>query len=56
MDKNADENSGEVYGFSLVYSGNFLASVEVDQYDTTRVVMGINPLIFRGSLSRERSL
>ena len=56
MEKNADENSGEVYGFSLVYSGNFLASVEVDQYDTTRVVMGINPLIFRGSLEPERSL
>ena len=50
MDKNADENSGEVYGFSLVYSGNFLASVEVDQYDTTRVVMGINPFDFSWKL------
>ncbi|HHU71962.1 MAG TPA: alpha-galactosidase [Clostridiales bacterium] len=50
MDKDANENRGEVYGFSLVYSGNFLASVEVDQYDTTRVVMGINPFDFSWKL------
>lgn len=46
MAKNATENSGEVYGFSLVYSGNFLACVEVDQYDTARVAIGINPFDF----------
>lgn len=46
MGKNATENCGEVYGFSLVYSGNFLASAEVDQYNTTRIVMGINPFDF----------
>lgn len=50
MDKDANENKGEVYGFSLVYSGNFLASVEVDQYDTSRVVMGINPFDFSWKL------
>lgn len=43
----ADENQGEVYGFNLVYSGNFLAQVEVDQYDVARVTMGINPFDFR---------
>jgi alpha-galactosidase len=46
MDKRATENSGEVYGFNLVYSGNFIASAEVDQYSTTRVAMGINPFDF----------
>jgi len=46
-DKKTTENSGTVYGFSLVYSGNFLASVEVDQYSTARVVMGINPFDFQ---------
>lgn len=46
-DKKTTENSGVAYGFSLVYSGNFLASVEVDQYSTTRVVMGINPFDFQ---------
>lgn len=46
LSKDATETNGDVYGFSLVYSGNFLASAEVDQYKTTRVVMGINPFDF----------
>ncbi len=37
-----DENQGEVYGFSFVYSGCFLAQTEVCAYDTTRVIMGIH--------------
>lgn len=41
--KNTDECTGEIYGFSFVYSGNFLAQVEVDNYDVTRVLMGIHP-------------
>lgn len=40
---NTDEYAGEVYGFSLVYSGNFLAQVEVDTHEVTRITMGINP-------------
>lgn len=40
------EHSGEVYGFSLVYSGNFLAQAEVDQFDVTRAMMGIHPDTF----------
>ncbi len=40
---NADEFSGEVLGFSLIYSGNFLAQVEVDNFDVARVQMGIHP-------------
>lgn len=39
----ADEFTGEVYGFSLVYSGNFTAEVEVDTHDATRVLLGIHP-------------
>lgn len=50
LDKNACEKAGEVYGFSLVYSGNFIAQVEVDQFDTTRVSMGINPFDFTWKL------
>lgn len=38
-----DNNQGAVFGFNFVYSGNFLDSVEVDQFDTTRVLIGINP-------------
>lgn len=47
----ADENSGEVYGFSLVYSGNFLAQAEVDTYHVTRVMMGIHPKGFQWSMN-----
>ncbi|CAH1211591.1 Alpha-galactosidase AgaA [Paenibacillus allorhizoplanae] len=46
LSKQADEDHGEVYGFSLVYSGNFVAQAEVDPYGTTRVVMGINSFDF----------
>lgn len=38
-----DNNQGSAIGFNLIYSGNFLDSVEVDQFDTTRVLVGINP-------------
>ncbi len=44
--KDTDEWKGEVYGFSLVYSGNFIGEVEVNQYKDTRVLMGINPFDF----------
>lgn len=46
LSKDASERHGEVYGFSLVYSGNFAAQAEVDPYRTTRVTMGINPFNF----------
>ncbi|HIX83449.1 MAG TPA: alpha-galactosidase [Candidatus Megamonas gallistercoris] len=41
-----DENKGEAIGFSLIYSGNFLAQAEVDTHDVTRVLIGINPFCF----------
>ncbi|MCC3374546.1 alpha-galactosidase [Cohnella sp. REN36] len=44
--KGADETRGEVYGFSLVYSGSFVIHAEVDPYRTTRLVMGVNPFDF----------
>lgn len=46
LSKNADEDIGEVYGVSLVYSGNFAASVEVDPFETARLSIGINPFDF----------
>ena len=52
---NADENQGEVYGFSLVYSGNFLAQVEVDSYEVSRVMLGINPNEFKWKLETGES-
>ncbi|MCD7034107.1 alpha-galactosidase [Metabacillus sp. GX 13764] len=44
--KGAGEESGEVFGFSFVYSGSFLAQAEVDQFHNTRVSLGINPFDF----------
>lgn len=48
--KNADENSGEVFGFNFVYSGSFLAQIEVEQFGFARVSMGINPFNFTWEL------
>lgn len=39
---NTDEFSGEVRAFHLIYSGNFQAQVEVEQYGSSRVQLGIN--------------
>lgn len=47
-----DEFCGEVYGFSLVYSGNHLEQVEVDTHDMTRVMLGIHPDTFEWTLNR----
>ncbi len=45
-DKDAAEDYGKCYGFSLMYSGNFLTEIELDQYDQLRLVMGIHPKQF----------
>ncbi len=44
---NADERQGDVYGFSLVYSGCFTARVDLDPYNGARAAIGINPFHFR---------
>lgn len=50
-DRDTTEEYGSCYGFSLMYSGNFLAEVELDQYDQLRLVMGIHPRQFDYALS-----
>ncbi len=52
---NTTENSGEVYGLTLIYSGNFLAQAEVDAFDVTRAMIGINPFEFEWSLGKGES-
>lgn len=42
-DVNATEDVGEIYGFALVYSGDFKIAVEMNDLDYIRVVAGINP-------------
>lgn len=39
----ANETSGSVYGFNLIYSGNHYSAVEVSAYGKTRIVSGIQP-------------
>ena len=46
VDRTANEEYGSCYGFSLMYSGSFIAEVELDQYDQARLVMGINDRLF----------
>ena len=50
------EDAGEAYGFSLVYSGNFLAEAEVDPLSTTRVRLGIAPEGFAWRLAPGEAL
>ncbi len=44
------ESEGEAIGVSLVYSGDFLADAEVDQYATLRMRMGLHPETFEWAL------
>jgi alpha-galactosidase len=46
VDRTTTEDYGSCYGFALMYSGSFLAEVELDQYDQARLVMGINDRLF----------
>jgi len=48
--RDAGEDHGLVYGFNLVYSGNFVAQAGQDAYGATRVLMGIHPLSFAWKL------
>lgn len=51
-DKNADENHGDVYGFNLVYSGNFTAGAESNPFNGLRAYIGINPTNFQFVLEK----
>ena len=43
LDKTATEDVGDVYGINLIYSGNFLTLADRGQFDTVRLMTGINP-------------
>ena len=47
----AREDTGSVYGFNLIYSGNHYASAQCSQQGLTRVMQGINPSNFRRTLA-----
>ena len=49
-ERDATEDSGKCYGMMLAYSGNHKTEIELDQFDSTRVVMGLNDDRFRWEL------
>lgn len=48
----ATEDEGEVFGFSLVYSGNHIEQVEVDTNNMTRILIGIHPDTFEWTMDK----
>lgn len=53
-DEEPKEDHGEVFGFALVYSGNFSATTEITEYGRLRVNMGINPEEFTWHLDNQK--
>lgn len=51
LSKHATQDAGKVYGFHFVYSGNFLAQVEVNQFQNMRTTLGIHPEGFSWKLN-----
>ena len=43
LDKTAGNDNGKVYGVNFIYSGNFSAVIQRNQFDSLRILMGINP-------------
>ncbi len=50
VDKDTNEHMGRVYGLSLVYSGDFKITAEMDPFASVRVQIGLNPETFRWKL------
>ena len=55
-DREATEESGRCYGMVFVYSGNFLCEAERDQYDQTRILMGLQSDLFHYPLAKGEKL
>ncbi len=54
--KNTTEDAGDCYGMVFVYSGNFLCEAEKDQFDQTRVLMGLQSDLFNYPLEPGETL
>lgn len=51
--ENANENTGNVYGFNIVYSGNHYSCIERSNHDILRIQMGINDYCFKWKLKNK---
>ena len=54
VDKDVTNDSGNIYASNLIYSGNFISQVEVDEWGQSRLMTGINPATFTWKLSRNQ--
>lgn len=54
-EESALEDSGWVYGFNLIYSGNHWGSVELSNRDFARVAIGMNPHCFDWNIKKGES-
>ncbi|MDE5937645.1 MAG: alpha-galactosidase [Lachnospiraceae bacterium] len=55
-DRNTTEEAGSCYGLVFVYSGNFLCEAERDQFDQTRILMGLQSDLFHYPLEQGEKL
>lgn len=51
-EKGTTETDGSCYGMLFVYSGNFSCEAEKDQYDQTRLLLGLNEELFSYPLAK----
>ncbi|KRM37487.1 alpha-galactosidase [Lactobacillus hamsteri DSM 5661 = JCM 6256] len=55
IDKNISNNNGEIFASNLIYSGNFVSQVQVDEWHTSRLITGINSQYFSWQLDPGKS-
>lgn len=55
-DRDTTEEYGSCYGMVFVYSGNFLCEAEQDQYNQTRIMMGLQSDLFHYPLEAGETL
>ncbi|MGX7212727.1 alpha-galactosidase [Enterococcus raffinosus] len=51
----SSNNQGDVYAANLIYSGNFLAQTEVDEWNNIRMMLGIHPSSFSWELAQNET-
>lgn len=55
QEKSGNLNEGKVFASNLIYSGNFISQVEVDEWDNLRLMTGIHPDHFSWKLNKDES-
>ena len=50
VEEHAQLDTGDVYAANMIYSGNFLAQTEIDEWNKLRLMIGIHPTQFTWNL------